>query len=140
MRLSISYLLAISACLGAISCVTKVSEPPSVDHQRGQIAARESIQRGELLFLDPVGIIRADDKEYRAFLRNRFEIGYRLDRRVGNDFASAFNTTMDAEARSRFGERYAATFVEERNPELGPVRLPPNTEHAGRGDGDNPPN
>jgi hypothetical protein len=38
---------------------------------------------------------------------------------------------MDAEARERFGDRYAAAFVEQKHPELGPVRVKPIAEQVG---------
>jgi hypothetical protein len=80
--------------------------------------------------LDPVGIVRADTIEHRAFLRDRFGIAYRLDRSVTGGFSAGFNSVMDAEARRRFGERYAAIFVEERYPELGRVRIRPHAESS----------
>ncbi|MBB5354004.1 hypothetical protein HNR46_004276 [Haloferula luteola] len=116
------------------SCVTTQPKPTSSDYNRGQSAARESIARDHLVFLDPFGIVRADTEEHRAFLRERFGIGYKLDRGVTADFADGFNSTMDAEARDRFGDRYAAAFVEQKYPELGPVRVKPIAEQGGDGD------
>ena len=125
---------AIGAFFLVLSCTTTPLRSTSIDYQRGQHAARDSIHRDELLLLDPVGIVRADTNEHRAFLRERFGIAYRLDRSVTGEFSAGFNSVMDAEARRRFGERYAATFIEEKHPELGRVRIEPNAQSGRSGD------
>ena len=119
---------AIGAFVLVLSCTTTPPLSTSLDYQRGQHAARDSIQRDELIFLDPVGIVRADTIEHRAFLRDRFGIAYRFDMSVTGDFSAGFNSVMDAEARRRFGERYEATFIEEKHPEWGWVRIKPNAD------------
>lgn len=121
MRFPRHGIVTLLACCLIGSCET-------ADYNRGQNAARESIARDELLFLDPFGIVRADTEEHRAFLHHRFGISYQLDREVTASFADGFNSTMDAEARKRFGDSYAAAFFEQKYPEFGPVRVKPVAE------------
>ncbi len=118
-------IMTVAASILIGSCTTTSPNPNSPDYHRGKCEARESVARDELIFLDPFGIVRADTKEHRAFMRDRFGIGYKRVRGVTADFVDGFNSTIDAEARRRFGDRYAAAFVEQKHPEWGAVRVKP---------------
>ncbi len=76
------------------------------DYRAGAAKAQQDIGNGNLVRLDPYGIIRTGTLDMRNLLKEKYGISYKLDRRVSSAFARAYNEAMSAEARRKFGDDY----------------------------------